>query len=110
MPIEAPYAYVVWEGLRIVVTHGDAVMSDAEKDAMAKHLKADLFISGHIHQTILEKRGATVFLNPRTGGALQALGTDATRSPCSKTARSASSTSIRATCSTRLALDSIPRL
>lgn len=64
LPIEAPYAYVVWEGLRIVVTHGDAVMSDAEKDAMAKHLKADLFISGHIHQTVLEKRGATVFLNP----------------------------------------------
>ena len=31
---------------------------------MAKHLKADLFISGHIHQTVLEKRGATVFLNP----------------------------------------------
>ena len=22
LPIEAPYAYVVWEGLRIVVTHG----------------------------------------------------------------------------------------
>ena len=64
LPIEAPYAYVVWEGLRIVITHGDAVMSDAEKDAMAKHLKADLFISGHIHQTVLEKRGATVFLNP----------------------------------------------
>jgi Predicted phosphoesterase len=38
LPIEAPYAYVVWEGLRIIVTHGDAVLSDAEKDAMAKHL------------------------------------------------------------------------
>nr|WP_317429905.1 phosphodiesterase [uncultured Mitsuokella sp.] len=64
LPIEAPYAYVVWEGRRIIVTHGDAVMTDAEKDAMAKHLKADLFISGHIHQTVLEKRGNTVFLNP----------------------------------------------
>lgn len=63
-PIEAPYAYVVWEGIRIIVTHGDAVMTDAEKDAMAKHLKADLFISGHIHVTVLEKRGDTVFLNP----------------------------------------------
>ena len=29
----------------------------------------DLFISGHIHQTVLEKRGATVFLNP--GSAAQ---------------------------------------
>ena len=46
LPIEAPYAYVVWEGLRIIVTHGDAVMSAAEKDAMAKHLKADLFKIG----------------------------------------------------------------
>lgn len=64
LPIEAPYAYVVYEGLRIIVTHGDAVMTDAEKDKLAAHLKADIFISGHIHTTVLEKRGNTVFLNP----------------------------------------------
>ena len=64
VPIQAPYAYVVAEGLRIIITHGDAVMTDAEKDAMAAHLKADLFISGHVHTTVLEKRGKTVFLNP----------------------------------------------
>ena len=64
LPVQAPYAYVVAEGLRIIITHGDAVMTDAEKDAMASHLKADLFISGHIHTTVLEKRGTTVFLNP----------------------------------------------
>lgn len=64
LPVEAPYAYVVAEGLRIIITHGDTVMSDAEKDAMARHLRADLFISGHIHITVLEKRGQTVFLNP----------------------------------------------
>lgn len=64
LPVEAPYAYVVAEGLRIIITHGDTVMSDAEKDAMARHLRADLFISGHIHTTLLEKRGQTVFLNP----------------------------------------------
>lgn len=63
-PVQAPYAYVICEGKRIIVTHGDAVMTDAEKDAMAKHLKADLFVSGHIHVTVLEKRGNTVFLNP----------------------------------------------
>ena len=63
-PILAPYAYVYMEGKRIIVTHGDACMTDAEKDAMAKHLKADLFISGHIHVTVLEKRGHTIFLNP----------------------------------------------
>lgn len=64
LPVEAPYAYVVAEGLRIIITHGDTVMLDAEKDAMARHLRADLFISGHIHTTVLEKRGQTVFLNP----------------------------------------------
>lgn len=64
LPLAAPYAYVVAEGLRIVITHGDDVMTEAEKDAMASRLKADLFISGHIHTTVLEKRGDTVFLNP----------------------------------------------
>lgn len=64
LPVQAPYAYVVYESLRILVTHGDAVMTDAEKDKMAAHLKADLFISGHIHTTVLEKRGNTIFLNP----------------------------------------------
>ncbi|MBE6073126.1 MAG: phosphodiesterase [Selenomonas ruminantium] len=64
LPVQAPYAYVVYEGLRIIVTHGDSVMTDEEKDKMAAHLKADLFISGHIHTTVLEKRGNTVFLNP----------------------------------------------
>ena len=64
LPVQAPYAYVVYEGLRIIVTHGDSVMTDEEKDKMAAHLKADLFISGHIHTTVLEKRGDTVFLNP----------------------------------------------
>ena len=38
VPLMSPYAYVVWEGRRIIITHGDAVMTDAEKDAAAKHL------------------------------------------------------------------------
>ena len=64
VPLMSPYAYAFWEGRRIIVTHGDAVMTDAEKDRMAQHLKADLFISGHVHINVLEKRGNTVFLNP----------------------------------------------
>ena len=64
LPVQAPYAYVVQEGRRIIVTHGDIVMSDEEKDKMAAHLKADVFISGHVHITVLEKRGQTIFLNP----------------------------------------------
>ena len=64
VPICAPYAFVVVDGVRILVTHGDACMSDEEKDAWAQKFHADLFISGHIHTTVLEKRGSTVFLNP----------------------------------------------
>ena len=37
---------------------------DEAKDAMAAAIKADIFITGHIHTNVLEKRGSTVFLNP----------------------------------------------
>ena len=63
-PLEAPYAHVVVGGKRIVVTHGHLVEDDEAKDEMAKHLKADFFVTGHIHTTVLEKRGDTVFINP----------------------------------------------
>lgn len=63
-PIQSPYTYVVIDGFKIVTTHGHYVMSDKEKDDMANHLKADLFISGHVHINVLEKRGDTIFLNP----------------------------------------------
>lgn len=66
VPIQAPYAYVFANGKKIVVTHGHTVMSDAEKDSMAAHLKADIFITGHVHKNVLEKRGNTIFLNPGT--------------------------------------------
>ncbi len=64
LPVQAPYAYVWADGRRIIVTHGHLAESDAAKDVMAQHLKADIFISGHIHTTVLQRRGNTVFLNP----------------------------------------------
>ena len=64
MPIQAPYTYVVAEGLKIVTTHGHYVETDEAKDKMVQALKADLFISGHVHINVLEKRDNTVFLNP----------------------------------------------
>ena len=64
LPVQAPYGYAIVDGLRIVVTHGHLVDSEVEKDAMAVQLKADLFITGHIHVNVLEKRGQTIFLNP----------------------------------------------
>lgn len=63
-PVLAPYAYLYLEGKRIFVTHGDTCMTDEEKDALANRFKADVFITGHIHVPVLEKRGSTLFLNP----------------------------------------------
>ena len=64
LPIQSPYAYVMMDGTRIVMTHGHTVETDEEKDAMAKHMKAYISISGHVHTNVLEKRGNTMSLNP----------------------------------------------
>ena len=65
-PIQAPYAYVFAGGKRIVVTHGHTLPTAADKSDMANHLHADIFITGHIHTSVLEERGKTIFLNPGT--------------------------------------------
>lgn len=62
----APYAHVLAGGKRIVVNHGHHLPTDVDKDKMAAHLHADIFISGHVHTTVLERRGSTIFLNPGT--------------------------------------------
>ena len=64
MPIQSPYVHAFVEGRHIVATHGHMVDSDVEKDAMAAAIKADIFITGHVHTNVLEKRGNRVFLNP----------------------------------------------
>ena len=51
-------------GKRIVATHGHLIESDAAKDEAAQTMRADVFITGHIHTNVLEKRGSTIFLNP----------------------------------------------
>ena len=64
-PIQAPYAYAFAGGRRrIVATHGHLIESDVAKDEAARVMCADVFITGHIHTNVLEKRGATVFVNP----------------------------------------------
>ena len=66
VPIQAPYAYAFAGGKRIVVNHGHLLPTDADKDSTAASLHADIFISGHVHTTVLERRGDTIFLNPGT--------------------------------------------
>ena len=64
MPIQSPYVHAFAGGRHIVATHGHKVEADEAKEAMAAAIKADIFITGHIHTNVLEKRGSTVFLNP----------------------------------------------
>ena len=61
-----PYAHVFANGKHIVVNHGHFLPTDADKDKMAAHLHADIFISGHIHKPVLERRNGIIFLNPGT--------------------------------------------
>ena len=61
-----PYAHVFVNDKRIVVNHGHFLPTDADKDKIAAHLHADIFISGHIHKPVLEQRNGIIFLNPGT--------------------------------------------
>lgn len=63
MPLQSPYAYMVLNGLRIIVTHGHN-LKDAAKKEMALKFKVDLFITGHTHVPVLEKDNGVVYLNP----------------------------------------------
>lgn len=63
-PIQSPCVHAFADGRHIVAAHGHTVENDADKDAMASAVRADIFISGHVHVNVLEKRGNTVFLNP----------------------------------------------
>lgn len=66
VPVLSEYAHAFANGKRIVVNHGHKLPTNDEKDKIAKQFRADIFITGHIHTTILEKRGDTIFLNPGT--------------------------------------------
>lgn len=63
-PLAAPYAFAVLDGRRILVTHGHRTESEEEQDALAKKLRADIFVSGHTHIAKLSRRADTVFINP----------------------------------------------
>jgi putative phosphoesterase len=63
VPIQAPYAHVFADGLRIVVNHGDR-WTDEETVALMTRWGVDLFISGHTHLARLERHGSLLWLNP----------------------------------------------
>lgn len=64
IPLAAPYAFAFVNGKRILITHGHLAETQEEKSGMAARFKADIFISGHTHVSVLERIGGTIFLNP----------------------------------------------
>lgn len=63
MPIQSPYAYIMMEGVPIVVNHGHTLTEQTKWD-MAEKFKAALFITGHTHVPLLEKHNGIIYLNP----------------------------------------------
>lgn len=62
-PVQSPFAYVVHEGLRIIVNHGHKLSQEAAT-ALARQMRADIFITGHTHEALLRIEDNTIFLNP----------------------------------------------
>jgi len=63
MPIQSPYAYIMLEGVSIVVNHGHT-LTEQTMGRMAEQFKASLFITGHTHVASLEKHNGIIYLNP----------------------------------------------
>ena len=63
VPIQAPYAHVYADGLRILVNHGD-IWGDEETVELMTRWGVELFISGHTHTPKLERHGKLLWLNP----------------------------------------------
>ncbi|MBP2653042.1 MAG: phosphodiesterase, family [Firmicutes bacterium] len=63
MPVQAPYAYVVVEGKRIIVNHGHMLTEDMVWKT-ASRMKAAVIITGHTHRATLTKQEGIIWLNP----------------------------------------------
>lgn len=63
MPVQAPYAYAVIDGLRILVNHGHT-LEEAAARQMARKMKASVLVLGHTHVAKLEKKDGVIVVNP----------------------------------------------
>jgi len=66
-PIQAPYALVIIDGLRIMVNHGDEFGLEDPVPGIAKvaeKYRLDVFVCGHTHAPLLERAGGSLIMNP----------------------------------------------
>jgi len=62
-PIQAPYSYLQFNELKILVAHGHNLDSKLRK-SLAEKYKISLFITGHTHIPELNHCNGVIFLNP----------------------------------------------
>lgn len=62
-PLQAPYAFLQIEGLRVLVNHGHG-MEPGAIQAQAQRFQVQLFIYGHTHIPELKVENGIVYLNP----------------------------------------------
>jgi putative phosphoesterase len=63
IPVQSPYAFAEFEGMRIMAHHGH-IFDDKAIVALGKRFGVDIFVTGHTHLPILERRDGLIFLNP----------------------------------------------
>lgn len=62
-PLQAPYAFVQIESLRLLVHHGHN-LNPEEQLAQAGRYGVDFFICGHTHIPVLKREKGVIILNP----------------------------------------------
>lgn len=63
VPVQAPYALVELDGVRIVANHGH-LMSREQMIEVARRYRASYFVSGHTHIPSIEEVDGLVLMNP----------------------------------------------
>ncbi|MDA8336386.1 MAG: phosphodiesterase [Peptococcaceae bacterium] len=62
-PVMSPYVFLQADGLRILVTHGQA-LDRAGLGTKAARYRVHLMVYGHTHKPLLAEEGGAVLLNP----------------------------------------------
>ena len=61
--LQSPYFLVEHSAGRVLITHGHGY-SSAMVESMVQRYKVKIWVSGHTHQPVLERKGGVIFLNP----------------------------------------------
>ncbi len=63
-PIMSPYVILVWEGMRILVTHGDAYADPAGLADQGRRWGVRLIVRGHTHERGISDWDGVTIINP----------------------------------------------